>query len=81
VLAFPGVFRSALDVRAAAISNQMKLAAAHTLAAQVREDELHAKYIIPSVFNRDVAPAVAGAVAHAAEASGVAQRPGAEQRL
>jgi malate dehydrogenase (oxaloacetate-decarboxylating) len=42
VLAFPGVFRGALDLRAAAISNQMKLAAAHTLAAQVREDELHA---------------------------------------
>ena len=75
VLAFPGVFRGALDVRAIAINEEMKLAAARALADQVATDELHHEYIIPSVFNREVAPAVARAVAEAAEASGVARRP------
>jgi malate dehydrogenase (oxaloacetate-decarboxylating) len=75
VLAFPGVFRGALDVRASAIDEAMELAAAQALAAVIGEDELHAEYIVPSVFNRDVAPAVAGAVARAAEATGVARRP------
>ncbi len=75
VLAFPGVFRGALDVRAAAINDQMKLAAAQALADRVADDELHAEYIIPSVFNRDVAASVAAAVAHAAQDSGVARRP------
>jgi malate dehydrogenase (oxaloacetate-decarboxylating) len=74
VLAFPGVFRGALDVRASAITEEMKLAAAEAIAAAVRPDELSAEYIVPSVFNRDVAPLVAAAVAAAAEASGVARR-------
>jgi malate dehydrogenase (oxaloacetate-decarboxylating) len=74
VLAFPGVFRGALDVRASAINEEMKLAAAHAVAAVVKPDELGAEYIVPSVFNRDVAPAVAGAVSAAAEKTGVARR-------
>ena len=74
VLAFPGVFRGALDVRATAITEEMKLAAAQAIAAVVKPDELEPDYVIPSVFNRDVAPAVAAAVAQAAESSGVARR-------
>jgi malate dehydrogenase (oxaloacetate-decarboxylating) len=77
VLAFPGVFRGALDVRARAINEEMKLAAAQAIAGVIGPDELHADYIIPSVFNRDVSKAVALAVARAAEASGVARRPAA----
>jgi malate dehydrogenase (oxaloacetate-decarboxylating) len=74
VLAFPGVFRGALDVRASAIDERMKLAAAEAIAAVIEPDELEPDYVIPSVFNRDVASAVAEAVAEAAEASGVARR-------
>ena len=74
VLAFPGVFRGALDVRASTIDEPMKLAAAEAIASVVTEDELDPEYIIPSVFNRDVAPAVARAVAEAAVAGGVARR-------
>ncbi|HEV3229025.1 MAG TPA: NAD-dependent malic enzyme [Solirubrobacteraceae bacterium] len=72
VLAFPGIFRGALDVRARAIDEQMKLAAARAIADIVTDDELREDYIIPSVFNRDVAPAVASAVAEQAKASGTA---------
>jgi malate dehydrogenase (oxaloacetate-decarboxylating) len=74
VLAFPGVFRGALDVRAKEINEQMKLAAAQAIAAIVKPDELGPEYVVPSVFNREVAPAVAAAVAAAAEGSGVARR-------
>jgi malate dehydrogenase (oxaloacetate-decarboxylating) len=74
VLAFPGVFRGALDVRARSINEEMKLAAAQAIAGAVPDDELHAEYIIPSVFNRNVVKAVALAVARAAEASGVGRR-------
>jgi malate dehydrogenase (oxaloacetate-decarboxylating) len=74
VLAFPGVFRGALDVRATTINEEMKLAAARAIAAIVSDDELDADYIIPSAFNRAVAPAVAAQVAEAAERSGVARR-------
>jgi malate dehydrogenase (oxaloacetate-decarboxylating) len=74
VLAFPGVFRGALSVRASKINEEMKLAAARAIAAVVHEDELHPEYIIPSVFNREVVNTVAPAVAQAAEASGVARR-------
>jgi malate dehydrogenase (oxaloacetate-decarboxylating) len=74
VLAFPGVFRGALDVRATTITEGMKLAAAEAIAAAVKPDELEPDYVIPSVFNRDVAPAVAAAVTHAAEEAGVARR-------
>jgi malate dehydrogenase (oxaloacetate-decarboxylating) len=72
VLCFPGLFRGALDVRATAITEEMKTAAARAVAAIVADDELREDYIIPSVFNRDVAPAVAAAVAEEARASGMA---------
>jgi malate dehydrogenase (oxaloacetate-decarboxylating) len=72
VLAFPGVFRGALDVRAAANTGEMRVAAARAIAGIVGEGELREDYIIPSVFNRDVAPAVAEAVAEAARRSGAA---------
>jgi malate dehydrogenase (oxaloacetate-decarboxylating) len=65
VLAFPGVFRGALDVRARTITTEMEVAAAHAIAATIPDDELSADYIVPSVFNRDVARAVAAAVASA----------------
>src|SRR5918992_384737 len=70
VLAFPGVFRGALDARATAISEEMKLAAAEGIASVVEDDELDEDYIIPSVFNRDVSQAVASAVREVAELSG-----------
>jgi malate dehydrogenase (oxaloacetate-decarboxylating) len=74
VLAFPGVFKGALEVRARTVNEEMKLAAAHAIARVIPDDELHADYIVPSVFNRRVADSVAEAVAHAAVASGVARR-------
>jgi malate dehydrogenase (oxaloacetate-decarboxylating) len=74
VLAFPGIFRGALDVRASSINEEMKLAAAEAIAAVVKPDELSPEYVIPSVFNREVAPLVATAVAAAAESTGVARR-------
>jgi malate dehydrogenase (oxaloacetate-decarboxylating) len=70
VLCFPGIFRGALDVRAKAITEEMKMAAARAIAAIVDERELREDYIVPSVFNRDVAPAVASAVAEQARANG-----------
>jgi malate dehydrogenase (oxaloacetate-decarboxylating) len=73
VLAFPGIFRGALDVRAHAITEEMKIAAAHAIARIIPESELREDNIIPSVFNREVAPAVAGAVADEARRSGEAQ--------
>jgi malate dehydrogenase (oxaloacetate-decarboxylating) len=73
VLCFPGLFRGALDVRAVAITETMKTAAARAIAEIVTDDELRDDYIIPSVFNRDVAPAVAAAVAEEARASGLAE--------
>ena len=72
VLCFPGIFRGALDVRAPTITEAMKMAAAHAIAAIVDESELREDYIIPSVFNRDVAPAVAAAVAEQARSAGTA---------
>ena len=74
VLAFPGIFRGALDVRASAITESMKVAAGHALSAVIPPDELGPEYVIPSVFNRDVTPVVAAAVAEAAERDGVARR-------
>jgi malate dehydrogenase (oxaloacetate-decarboxylating) len=74
VLAFPGVFRGALDVRARTINAEMELAAARAIAAIIADDELAADYIVPCVFNRAVAPAVAAAVAEAAERTGAARR-------
>ncbi len=74
VLAFPGVFRGALDVRAREITGEMELAAARAIAAVVKPEDLSADYIVPSVFNREVTPAVATAVAEAAQRAGVARR-------
>jgi len=74
VLAFPGIFRGALDVRARAITEEMKVAAAHAIADVIPVEELSPDYVIPSVFNRRVATAVADAVAGAALREGVARR-------
>jgi malate dehydrogenase (oxaloacetate-decarboxylating) len=76
VLAFPGVFRGALDVRATGISEEMKLAAAKGIASVVQDDELDEDYIVPSVFNRDVSRAVAAAVAEVAERTGTSRTAG-----
>ena len=73
VLAFPGIFRGAFDVRASDINEEMKMAAAQALAELVSEDELSADYIIPAAFDKRVGPAVAKAVADAARKSGVAR--------
>ena len=72
VLAFPGVFRGALDVRASAITEHMKLAAASAL-CEVVGDDVSEEYVVPSVFDPRVGPAVAAAVAQAARADGVAR--------
>jgi malate dehydrogenase (oxaloacetate-decarboxylating) len=74
VLAFPGIFKGALEVRARGIDEGMKLAAARAIAAVIPESDLGPEYIVPSVFNRAVAPAVADAVAQAAIESGIARR-------
>ncbi len=73
VLAFPGLFRGALDVRASDINEEMKLAAAHALAGLISDGELSEDYIIPQAFDPRVGPAVAKAVAEAARKSGVAR--------
>jgi malate dehydrogenase (oxaloacetate-decarboxylating) len=74
VLAFPGIFRGTLDVRASEINEPMKLAAAHAIAGAIPEDHLSEDYIIPSVFNKHVVHAVAKAVAKAAVDTGVARK-------
>ena len=73
VLAFPGIFRGAFDVRARDINEEMKMAAAQALAGLISEDELSADYIIPKAFDPRVGPAVAAAVAQAARDTGVAR--------
>lgn len=73
VLAFPGIFRGALDVRASDINDEMKLAAAYAIAELVDEKDLSAEYIIPDAFDKRVAESVAEAVAKAAVKSGVAR--------
>ncbi len=73
VLAFPGIFRGALDVRAREINDQMKVAAARALAGLIPESELREDNIIPSAFDKRVAPAIAAAVAQAARSTGVAR--------
>lgn len=73
VLAFPGIFRGALDVRASRINGEMKIAAAYALADLVGENELNADYILPAAFDPRVKDAVAKAVAEAARKSGVAR--------
>jgi malate dehydrogenase (oxaloacetate-decarboxylating) len=74
VLCFPGFFRGLLDSRARVVNDEMKLAAARAIAACVARSEVSEEYIIPSVFNKRVAPAVAEGVARAAQATGVARR-------
>jgi malate dehydrogenase (oxaloacetate-decarboxylating) len=74
VLCFPGIFRGALNCRASRINEAMKLAAANAIAGIISEEELYPDYIIPSVFDRRVAEAVAAEVEEAAYASGVARR-------
>jgi malate dehydrogenase (oxaloacetate-decarboxylating) len=73
VLAFPGIFRGALDVRARDINDEMKIAAAHALAGLISENKLRPDYIIPAAFDPRVTAAVAGAAAGAARTSGVAR--------
>ena len=73
VLAFPGIFRGALDVRASDINDEMKIAAAHAIADFVTDDKLSPDYIIPSALDRSVSQAVAAAVAEAARKTGVAR--------
>ena len=73
VLVFPGLFRGAIDVRARKINEAMKRAAVHAIAELIPEDELREDYIIPAVFDPNVAPAVAAAVATAAMDTGVAR--------
>ncbi len=73
VLAFPGIFRGALDVRASDINDEMKIAAAYAIANSIPESELRADYIIPSALDKSVSTAVAEAVAKAARDSGVAR--------
>jgi malate dehydrogenase (oxaloacetate-decarboxylating) len=74
VLCFPGIFRGALNCRATRINEEMKLAAAAAIAGLITENELHADYIIPSVFDRRVSEAVAAKVEEAAYQTGVARR-------
>ncbi len=74
LLAFPGIFRGALDARASRITEKMKLAAAHAIASMITEDERSPEYIVPSVFDSRVVEAVAKAVAAAAVDEGVARR-------
>ncbi|MEK5325279.1 NAD(P)-dependent malic enzyme [Aeribacillus sp. FSL M8-0254] len=73
VLAFPGIFRGALDVRATHINEQMKMAAAEAIASLIKEDELRPDYVIPEPFDPRVAPCVAAAVAKTAMETGVAR--------
>ncbi len=74
VLAFPGIFRGAFDVRASDINDEMKLAAARAIADLISDEELSADYILPKAFDPRVGRAVAGAVAQAARESGVARK-------
>ena len=73
VLAFPGIFRGALDVRASDINEEMKIAAAHALASLVSDEELNEEYILPKAMDSRVREAVSSAVAKAARESGVAR--------
>ena len=73
VLAFPGIFRGALDVRASDINDEMKIAAAKAIAGLISDDELNEDYVIPDAFNKKVKEEVAKAVAEAARKTGVAR--------
>ena len=73
VLAFPGIFRGALDVRAKEINEEMKLATAYAIANYIKEDELNENYVIPSALDKNVSKVVSDAIAKAARESGVAR--------
>ena len=73
VLVFPGLFRGALDVRAAVINDQMKIAAAEAIASYIKDEELNEENIIPSALDKSVSMAVAAAVSKAARETGVAR--------
>jgi malate dehydrogenase (oxaloacetate-decarboxylating) len=73
VLAFPGIFRGALDVRASDINDEMKISAAKAIASLISDEELEPGYILPAPFDKRVGPAVAAAVADAARKTGVAR--------
>ena len=73
VLAFPGIFRGALDARASEINDEMKIAAARAIADLVKPEELCPEFIIPNALDKEVAPAVAKAVMEAARRTGVAR--------
>ena len=73
VLAFPGIFRGALNVRASDINDEMKMAASYAIADLVLEEDLREDYILPTAFDKRVGPAVAKAVADAATKSGIAR--------
>jgi malate dehydrogenase (oxaloacetate-decarboxylating) len=79
VLCFPGIFRGALACRARTINEAMKLAAAHAIAGIISDNELHPEYIVPSVFDKRVAEAVANDVEEAAYQTHVARRDRAAQ--
>jgi malate dehydrogenase (oxaloacetate-decarboxylating) len=81
VLCFPGFFRGLLDSRARQVNTEMEIAAAHAIGSCVGRGELSPEYIIPSVFNKKVAPAVAREVARAAHRTGVARRRPAAESL
>ena len=73
-LCFPGLFRGALDVRASKINEEMKLAAAHAISSCISDEEISEDYIIPSMFDKRIVPAVSKAVAQAAHQTGVARK-------
>ena len=73
VLAFPGIFKGALSVRASDINDEMKMAAVYAIAGLVDDDELSSEYILPKAFDKRIAQAVSDAVADAARKSGVAR--------
>ena len=75
VLAFPGIFRGALDAGATTISEGMKMAAAGAIASMIDDEDVHPAYVVPSVFDKRVAPAVAAAVAEVAISEGVVREP------
>jgi malate dehydrogenase (oxaloacetate-decarboxylating) len=79
VLCFPGIFRGALACRARSINEEMKLAAAHAIAGIISDNELHPEYIVPSVFDKRIAEAVAHAVEEAAYQTHIARRDRAAQ--
>jgi malate dehydrogenase (oxaloacetate-decarboxylating) len=81
VLCFPGIFRGALACRASRINEEMKVAAAHAIAGIITETELYADYIVPSVFDKRVAEAVARDVEEAAYRTRVARRDRAHTDL